>query len=171
MQCEIARRFFEMLAAITTEQKIPREYCGGQVLYPSEMELLARIDENPACNISVLSAKSGVTKSAVTQMSAKLLEKGLIERYQSPKNKKEKFFRLTSIGRQARQGHIEYNQAAAEGLRQYLCSLTEGEKRTILVFMEEMKRYMPVCAFPCRCGCSESLCFLSAERKRMKETC
>lgn len=47
----------------------------------------------------MLSAKLGVTKSAVTQMNAKLLDKGLIERFQDYKNKKEKYFRLTNEGK------------------------------------------------------------------------
>ena len=135
MQCEIARQFFEMLSAIAAEQKIPREYCGGYVLYRAEINLLEKIEEYPESNVSMLSVKSGVTKSAVTQMSIKLLEKGLIERYQSPKNKKEKYFRLTPAGQEARKGHAEYNQKAADQIRSYLCSLNSEEdvyKRQII---------------------------------------
>ena len=102
MQCEIAKRFFEMLAAVSAEQKTPVEYGDGQALYRAEISLLEKIDEYPAANVSALSARSGVTKSAVTQMSAKLTEKGLIEPYQNPGNKKERYFRLTEAGRKAR---------------------------------------------------------------------
>ncbi|PWL70769.1 MAG: hypothetical protein DBY25_07555 [Clostridiales bacterium] len=170
MQCEIARQFFEMLSAIAAEQKIPREYCGGYVLYRAEINLLEKIEEYPESNVSMLSVKSGVTKSAVTQMSIKLLEKGLIERYQSPKNKKEKYFRLTPAGQEARKGHAEYNQKAADQIRSYLCSLNSEEKRTILGFMEVMRQYMPLCTFPCQCNSKENSCFL-AEQKRMEESC
>ena len=90
MQCEMARQFFDMLTVITAKQKIPKEYADGQVLYNAEIELLEKIYQYPEANISILSVKLGVTKSAVTQMSIKLLDKELIEKFQDSKNKKEK---------------------------------------------------------------------------------
>lgn len=171
MQCEISRLFFEMLSAITTEQRMPREYCGGQVLYRAELNLLEKIDQYPNLNVSKLSEKSGVTKSAVTQMTVKLLGKGLIVRYQNPANKKEKYFRLTEEGRKVRNVHAQYNRMAAEELRSFLCSLNEDDKRVIVKFMEMMKQYMPLCAFPCRCAAEEKACFLAEKRKGMEEPC
>lgn len=167
MQCEIARQFFEMLSAITSEQKIPREYTEGQVLYHAEIDLLEKIEAHPASNVSTLSAKSGVTKSAVTQMSGKLLEKGLIEKYQDPKNKKEKYFRLTESGRAVREKHAEYNRQAADQLRTYLCSMDAEHKKVIMEFLSVMKKYMPMCAFACRCTQSGTPCFLAEEKKGM----
>ena len=96
MQCEMARQFFDMLTVITAKQKIPKEYADRQVLYNAEIELLEKIYQYPEANISILSVKLGVTKSAVTQISIKLLDKGLIEKFQDSKNKKEKYFRLTN---------------------------------------------------------------------------
>lgn len=167
MQCEIARMLFETLTAITAEQKVPRTYLDGLVLYHAELDLLEKIDENPGTNVSMLSEKSGVTKSAITQMSAKLLEKGLIERYQDPKNKKEKFFRLTAEGQAVRQDHAELHKATADELRDYLCSLQVSEKKIILEFLEKIKKCMPVCAFSCQCGSNGTSCFLAMERKEL----
>ena len=171
MQCEIARKFFEMLNAITSEQKIPREYSCGQLLYHAETDLLERINEYPKSNVSMLSAESGVTKSAVTQMSAKLCDKGLIERYQSPANKKEKYFRLTEAGHEVRKKHEEQHKNAADDMRDYLCSLQGDKKRIILEFMDKMKKCMPVCAFPCQCGTPGKPCFLATEEKRQEISC
>ena len=97
MQCEMARQFFDMLTVITAKQKIPKEYADGQVLYNAEIELLEKIYQYPQANISILSVKLGVTKSAVTQMSIKLLDKGLIEKFQDSKNKKEKYLYRQTI--------------------------------------------------------------------------
>lgn len=171
MQCEIARQFFEMLGAITAEQKIPREYCGGHVLHRAELELLEKIDEYPAANGSALSAKSGVTKSAVTQICARLMEKGLIERFQSPANKKERYYRLTEAGKRAREAYAEGSRAASEQLQSYLCSLGEGDKRAIVTFISMMKRYAPVCSFPCRREAEEKACFLAEQKKGMEKSC
>lgn len=171
MQCEIARQFFDMLTAITSEQKIPREYTPGQVLYHAEIDLLEKIEANPASNVSTLSVKSGVTKSAVTQMSRKLLEKGLIETYQDPKNKKEKYFRLTRSGKAVREKHAEYNRQAADKMRAYLCSMNAEHKKIIVEFLSMMKTYMPMCAFACRCTQTGVPCFLAEEKKGMDVEC
>lgn len=104
MQCEIARQFFDMLTALSAQQRIPREYSAGQTLYQAELLLLEKIDAYPEANASALSARCGVTKSAVTQMSGRLVEKGLAAAYRCGANKKEKYLRLTSEGRRGSRG-------------------------------------------------------------------
>lgn len=169
MQCAIARRLFEMIAAINAEQKIPRDYCSGYTLYRAEIDLLEKIDEYPQLNVSMLSQKSGVTKSAVTQMTVRLLDKGLIERYQNPHNRKEKYFRLTQNGSEVRKQHEEYNQTAAEQIQRYLCSLSSSDKKIILDFMDIMKQYMPVCAFSCQHASAENSCTSEKEEREKEE--
>ena len=171
MQCEMARQFFDMLTVITAKQKIPKEYADGQVLYNAEIELLEKIYQYPQANISILSVKLGVTKSAVTQMSIKLLDKELIEKFQDSKNKKEKYFRLTNEGKKARETYMAHHDQALSKMRAYLCSLNENDKNTILTFMKMMKQYMPVYTFPCKCGTNQNSCCLAAEDKRIEEKC
>lgn len=171
MQCEMARQFFDMLTVITAKQKIPKEYADGQVLYNAEIELLEKIYQYPQANISILSVKLGVTKSAVTQMSIKLLDKELIEKFQDSKNKKEKYFRLTNEGKKARETYMAHHDQALNEMRAYLCSLNENDKNTILTFMKMMKQYMPVYTFPCQCGTNQNSCCLAAEDKRIEEKC
>lgn len=161
-QCEIAKKFFEMISAITTKQKIPQEYSDGQILYHSEIDLLEKISQNPRINASELSRQFGVTRSAVTQMSSRLLEKGLIEKYSINENKKEKYFRLTAAGEAAQRLHLEYHRDASEEMRDYLCSLDAKEKEIIIQFMEKMQKCMPVCAFPCNCNVQS--CAMAAKR-------
>ena len=171
MQCEMARQFFDMLTVITAKQKIPKEYADGQVLYNAEIELLEKIYQYPEANISILSVKLGVTKSAVTQMSIKLLDKELIEKFQDSKNKKEKYFRLTNEGKKARETYMAHHDQALNEMSPYLCSLNENDKNTILTFMKMMKQYMPVYTFPCQCGTNQKSCCLAAEDKRIEEKC
>ena len=171
IQCEIARQFFETLDAVTSEQNIPREYSGGQTLYRAETELLELIERYPAANVSMLSEKFGVTKSAVTQISARLLDKGLIERYKSLKNKKERYFRLTEAGRRIRAEYADRNQKAADLMCRYLCSLNGEEKKIILSFMKTVRSCIPLSAFPCRCGEQRQACLLTEQTERTGEAC
>lgn len=166
MQCEISRNFFDMLGEIFAEQKQPLD-CGDNLkLYRSEINLLELIGSCPESNVSELSAKSGVTKSAVTQISVKLCEKGLIETYKSPHNKKEKYFRLTADGENAKKQYEDMNKQAAAKMRAYLCALSVNEKKTIMDFIKKAKEYMPVCSFNCSCGEENSTPCLAAEEKR-----
>lgn len=91
-QCEIARQFFEMMQAIAADKKTPRDYGTGELLFHSELDLLEKIFENPQQNVSDLAALCDVSKSAITQLCNKLLEKGLIEKYSLEKKQKGKIF-------------------------------------------------------------------------------
>ena len=104
-------------------------------------------------------------------MSIKLLDKGLIEKFQDSKNKKEKYFRLTNEGKKARETYMAHHDQALNEMRAYLCSLNENDKNTILTFMKMMKQYMPVYTFPCQCGTNQNSCCLAAEDKRIQEKC
>lgn len=154
MQCEISKQFFDMLGEIAAGQKQPLD-CGGQLLHRSEINMLELIESSPNANVSALSEKSGTTKSAVTQISVRLCEKGLIETYKNPHNKKEKYFRLTENGTQAKKRYEELNTNAAAKMRGYLCSLSAEEKLTIMRFIQKSKEYMPLCSFSCSCAQSD----------------
>lgn len=169
MQCEISRNFFDMVSEIYAEQKQPLD-CGGKfMLYRSEINMLELIGNFPQLNVSELSAKSSVTKSAVTQISVKLCEKGLIETYKSPHNKKEKYFRLTPAGEEAKRLYEDMNKQAAAKMRAYLCGLSADKKQTIMDFIKKAKEYMPACTFNCACGGEDNApCLSAAERGSCK---
>lgn len=167
-QCEIVGRFFETMQAVAAEQKIPGDYGTGHLFFHSELDLLEKIHQHPNCNVSDLSALCGVSKSAITQICNKLMEKGVIEKYNLAKNKKERYFRLIKEGETVRLKHQERHEEAAEEMRGYLCSMTGESKAVIIDFMEKMKEYMPVCAFPCQYN--EQTC-QSSRKKGEEKTC
>lgn len=169
MQCAISKKFFDMVGEIFAEQKQPLDFGGKFMLYRSEINLLELIGNCPELNVSELSAHSSVTKSAVTQISVKLCEKGLIETYKSPHNKKEKYFRLTPAGEDAKRQYEDMNKQAAAKMRAYLCALSPQDKKTIIDFMQKAKEYMPVCSFSCACGGENNApCLSAAERGSCK---
>ena len=115
MQCGISQCFFDMLGEIFAGQRQPVD-CAGQSLHRSELRLMQLIGEAPQLNVSELSERAGVTKSAVTQMSGKLCEKGLIDARKTPHNKKEKYFCLTKSGRSALDAYENANRRVSTGL-------------------------------------------------------
>jgi len=151
MQCNLVDRFFEVMNGISEEQKIPKDYGTGSLLYQSEMNLLETIDNHPDTNISELSKITNVTKGAVTQVSNKLVSKGLIESYTIKGNKKEKYLKLTDLGKKAREAHQESHRSANQKLCDYFRNLSTEEADIIYKFFDTMKECAPICAFTCAC--------------------
>ena len=166
MQCEIAQRLFELLSAIESRQKKPTDCGDGNTLYRAEAYLLNMINEFPGSNVSMLSARCGVTKSAVVQISSRLVQKGLIEACRNDENKKERYYRLTPAGDKARSLLDERNAAAAEKLRGYLCSLSTKKKAAVIEFLEHVEDDMPLYSFPCRRKEGEGSCIYEEESKK-----
>lgn len=166
MQCEIAQRLFELLSAIESRQKKPIDCGDGNTLYRAEAYLLNMINEFPGSNVSMLSARCGVTKSAVVQISSRLVQKGLIEACRNDENKKERYYRLTPAGDKARSLLDERNAAAAEKLRGYLCSMSTKKKAAVIEFLEHVEEDMPLYSFPCRRKEGEGSCIYEEESKK-----
>lgn len=151
MQCNLVDSFFQVMDAMTDEQKAPKDYGTGSLLYHSELSLMEAINNYPDTNISELSKKIKVTKGAVTQVANKLLAKELIESYTIKGNKKQKYLRLTGKGNAAIDAHQEYHRAANQKLCNYFRNLSEDEAVIIYKFLDTMKECAPVCAFTCTC--------------------
>ena len=167
-QCEIARQFFDLMQAIANEQKSPCQYGDGPALFHAELVLLEKIHQYPHANASTLSHLCGVTNSATTQICNKLLDKGLIEKYQRGKNKKERYFSLTTEGESVRLAHRAYHREAEESMRCYLCSLDRDAKSILIEFMEKMRQTMPIGVFACPCERTGQACL---GQKETEEAC
>lgn len=66
---------------------------------PSEVHCIEFIEKNADSNVTKLAESLYMTKGAISKLTKKLIEKGLIKDYQKANNKKEIFFRLTKQGR------------------------------------------------------------------------
>lgn len=155
MQCNIAGRFMRTVQALMDAQRAPQEYGTGEKLYQGEVQFLELVHTHPQLNTSALAAHMGVTCGAVTQAAARLIEKGLLEQYILPPNRKEKRYRLTDTGEQARRGYEAQHQSANEQLCRYICELPPGEAESILRFLDTLRELMPISMFDCRqdAGC------------------
>ena len=68
---------------------------------PSEVHCIEYIGKNKAPNVKTLSNAFYMTRGAISKLTKKLMEKGLIESYQREDNKKEIYFTLTKKGQEA----------------------------------------------------------------------
>lgn len=73
----------------------------------SEIFCIEYIGDHQDPNVTKLAAACFMTRSALSKLTKKLINKGLIERYQRPANKKEIYFRLTPAGQAVYDLHAE----------------------------------------------------------------
>lgn len=153
MQCSIVKNFFNMVDNIICGQKLPRDYGTGDLLYHAEADLLEVISENPDYNVSKLSEKCSVTKSAITQMTSKMIDKGLLQKYNLDTNKKEKMFLITEKGELVQEGNRKYHEESNAVMHDYLCGLNPEEKKIVNEFIEKVNECVPFSVFNCHCNC------------------
>ena len=72
---------------------------------PSEIHCIDYVGKNPGSNVTKLAEAFYMTRGAISKLTKKLTEKGLLETYQKPDNRKEIYFRLTQQGKVVYQIH------------------------------------------------------------------
>lgn len=149
MNCLVVGKVFDVLKAMSDTEKIPKECIDGQQIYSAEVNFLKVIDDSEEMNAVELSNKMNVTRSAVTQMSNKLEERDLIKRYTKPDNKKEKYYRLTKLGRNVLKDNDIRHREANEKMCAYLSNLDDDQRDTLVEFLDNLKECMPITNFEC----------------------
>ncbi len=149
MNCKIATKFFDLMDKVYTVQS-KKVSCGKSVdLFRSEINFLCAVDDNENSNVSMLSNLLGVTKGAVTQVSDKLIEKNMLEKYSLESNKKEKFYRLTLDGKDALTMFKDMHKKTNNTMCGYFSSLSEDEQLVISKFFDKVSDITPVSRFEC----------------------
>src|SRR5208283_4471744 len=75
-----------------------RRFSNGMAATPAEAHLVETIHHHPEANANELARILGFTRSNISLRTAKLCEKGLIERLSKGGNRKEVFYRVTAKG-------------------------------------------------------------------------
>ena len=80
----------------------------------SEVHCIEYIGRNVDSNVTKLAESFYMTRGAISKITKKLIQKGIIESYQKPDNKKEIYFRLTSQGKVIYKIHEELHKEFQE---------------------------------------------------------
>lgn len=136
-------RMFEVFNLIN---KKPKEYVPGLVLYFSEIHMIEAIGRHPDSKLTEIAQTLNITKGTASKTIAKLVDKGLVSKYQLEKNKKEVYFRLTEMGQLAFDGHYQYHESRSADIDREFDSYSPEDQKLILDFIrkytEELKRYL-----------------------------
>lgn len=139
-KCEDLLKMYSELQDLLDGQL--RDY-NGVTLYPAEIHLLARIDENEELNMTELAAKQNITKGALSKTVSKLIKKGLLDKFQQEGNSKNIYLRLTEQGKNACAGHQAFHLRHAARLSPELTAFAEEHQAILLqalVYAEENLR-------------------------------
>ncbi|MDR6550662.1 MarR family transcriptional regulator [Paenibacillus qinlingensis] len=108
----------------------------------SEVHCIEYIDKNPDSNVTQLAESFYMTRGAISKLTKKLIEKGLIESYQKSDNKKEIYFRLTEQGKEVNQIHNDLHKEFQERDQVVFEQVTEEQFDSILSFVDRYSRHL-----------------------------
>lgn len=83
-----------------------------------------------------------MTKGAISKLTKKLMEKGLIECYQKSENKKEIYFRLTEQGKEIYNIHEDLHQEFQERDKDIFEQVTEEQFESMRSFMKKYSQHL-----------------------------
>ncbi|GAA0071139.1 MarR family transcriptional regulator [Clostridium sardiniense] len=109
---------------------------------PSEVHCIEYIGRNIDSNVTKLAESFFMTRGAISKLTKKLIEKGLIESYQKQDNKKEIYFRLTDQGKVIYKIHEELHQEFRERDKAVFENVTEEQFDGMLNLVEKYSSHL-----------------------------
>jgi DNA-binding MarR family transcriptional regulator len=108
----------------------------------SEVHCIEYIGRNVDSNVTKLGESFYMTRGAISKITKKLIEKGIIESYQKPENKKEIYFRLTSQGKVIYKIHEELHKEFQERDKAVFEQITDEQFDSMLSFAEKYSSHL-----------------------------
>jgi DNA-binding MarR family transcriptional regulator len=119
-----------------------RDFNGQVAATPAEAHLVESIHNHPDANANELARILGFTKSNISLRTAKLVEKGLVERYNRDHNRKEIFYRVTAKGQQLYDAHARFHADMSRPIYQKFLSFSSEQKEFLCRFLNEYAEYL-----------------------------
>jgi DNA-binding MarR family transcriptional regulator len=108
----------------------------------SEVHCIEYIGRNVDSNVTKLGESFYMTRGAISKITKKLIEKGIIESYQKPDNKKEIYFRLSEQGKVIYKIHEKLHKEFQERDKAVFEQVTEEQFDSMLSFVEKYSNHL-----------------------------
>ena len=132
----ISRRLMRILNKHARLEEHSIRFDEGVEMTPREIHTIQAIGEKKNINIIGLAANFGVTKSAASQMVAKLVGKGFVEKGQAAHSNKELQLSLTELGWRAFHAHEGLHGAHMADIVNRLGAFTLAQVATTAALLE-----------------------------------
>ncbi|WKY43667.1 MarR family transcriptional regulator [Eubacteriaceae bacterium ES2] len=111
-------------------------------LFPSELKTLEIIGQTPGINLTQLSIELGISKSAVSKCTGKMLEKSLINKQPSPTNIRQVQFFLSDEGKTVFEQYLQHQQDLFKPLYHSFDLLTSTDADMLLAFLKSFSIHL-----------------------------
>ena len=108
----------------------------------SEVHCIEYIGKNADSNVTKLAGAFYMTNGAISKLTKKLIEKGIIESYQKSDNRKEIYFRLTEQGKVIYKIHETLHKEFQERDQSVFSRITEEEFDSMLNFVKKYNSHL-----------------------------
>ena len=110
----------------------------------NEIDLIEKVASIPNPNVTKLANASYMTRGAISKLTKKMITNGLLESYQKPENKKERYFLLTAEGQRINKLHQTLHEEFLKENEVVFQQMTKEEFDTVFRFIgrfrENLKR-------------------------------
>ena len=110
-----------------------------QSITASEVHLIVTIENHQPINLVKLAEIQNISRSAVTQSSKRLIQKGLISLTTSPKNGKNKYLQLTGKGKKIYQLHQTQQDYIENAVLTVLETYSQEDLNKVTSLMADIK--------------------------------
>ena len=114
-------------------EKTPFEVGDGELLYPSEMNMIEAIGKQTGITVTELCIAFGVTKGAVSQTVTKLDARGYVKKDRNEAYTKEIMLSLTEKGQEIFEKHEHFHRKMDQSLEQLILGIP---KEKLAIFLE-----------------------------------
>ena len=133
----ILQEFMKIINKYNGFDKKARNYGTDKLLYPSEVHVIDVIGMNEDMTTTKIAESLGITKGAVSQITAKLIDKKLI-RKQDGKGINEVYLSLTKDGINAYHGHQKLHEHMHSKMNKLIDEMDDTTKESIINFIREL---------------------------------
>ncbi len=127
---------YRLINKYNQKTKNPKQYGTNDLLYASEVHMIEVIGTHESITTTKLAECMGITKGAVSQTTAKLLQKDLIVKTASKERSNEVFISLTEKGRNVLEGHRKVHEKMNERVNAVVQKMSEESKKDILALFQ-----------------------------------
>lgn len=135
---DILLQFYRITNKINSIRNKEISFNGIEPMNTPTIHFIDAVGKNPDANISEIADILGITKGAVSQMSAKLVKKGIVEKYQEEQNAKEIYLSLTNKGWDAYRGHEELHKKLYMRLYEIMGNFSDETVQDIRAILSEI---------------------------------
>ena len=107
----------------------------------SEIHCIDLIGKVQYPNVTILSKSLNMTKGAISKITKKLIDNGLINKYQKSNNKKEVYFQLTNKGQEIYNKHEVLHNESKEKYKTIINKFNDKDKDVLINFLKTINKY------------------------------